>query len=174
MTTRSAATLIRAFAAVRGLLYATGFVALWWWVVASVRPLDSRFTLELPAWLRVPGLILAALGVVLALSCIAAFALVGKGTPAPFDPPREFVAVGPYRWVRNPMYLGAVAVICGAGLYLRSLGAIVGRRVLHPARARVRAALRRAEPRGTLRRKLRALQEVGAALAAAASGRQRG
>jgi acid phosphatase (class A) len=125
MTTRSAATLIRAFAAVRGLLYATGFVALWWWVVASVRPLDSRFTLELPAWVRVPGLVLAALGVVLAFSCVAAFALAGKGTPAPFDPPRVVVAVGPYRWVRNPMYLGAVAVICGAGLYLRSLGAIV-------------------------------------------------
>jgi protein-S-isoprenylcysteine O-methyltransferase Ste14 len=55
---------------------------------------------------------------------VAAFALVGKGTPAPFDPPRQFVAVGPYRWVRNPMYLGAVAVICGAGLWLRSIAAL--------------------------------------------------
>jgi acid phosphatase (class A) len=124
MTTRSAATLIRAFAAARGLLYATGFVALWWWVVGSTRPLDSRIAIELPAWLRVPGLVLAGFGVALVLSCIAAFALVGKGTPAPFDPPREFVAVGPYRWVRNPMYLGAVSVICGAGLYLGSAGAI--------------------------------------------------
>ena len=82
MTTRSAATLTRAFAAVRGLIYATGFVVLWWWVVASVRPLDSHVTLDLPAWLRVPGLILAVLGVLVVLSCVTVFALVGKGTPA--------------------------------------------------------------------------------------------
>ena len=31
---------------------------------------------------------------------IASFALVGRGTPAPFDAPREFVAAGPYRWVQ--------------------------------------------------------------------------
>jgi len=117
-------TLIRLFAAARGLLYAGGFVLLWWWVVVWARPLDSRFVVELPGWLRVPGAILAALGVGLALSCVIAFALVGKGTPAPFDPPREFVAVGPYRWVRNPMYLGGVAVICGVGLWLRSIGAL--------------------------------------------------
>jgi len=116
---------IRLFATVRSLFYASFFVALWWWVVRSSRPLDAHFPSPvLPAWLAVPGAILAALGVVLALWCVTAFALVGKGTPAPFDPPREFVAVGPYRWVRNPMYLGAVAVICGAGLWLRSIAAL--------------------------------------------------
>ena len=114
----------RAFAALRGFFYATCFVALWWWVVAWARRLDRRMTIELPAWLRVPGVVLAAAGVVLALSCVIAFALVGKGTPAPFDPPREFVAVGPYRWVRNPMYLGAVLVICGAALWLQSAAAL--------------------------------------------------
>jgi protein-S-isoprenylcysteine O-methyltransferase Ste14 len=118
-------TLVRLFAAARGLLYTSGFVLLWWWAVVSARPLDAHFGVELPAWLQVPGLVLAALGVALALSCVVAFALVGKGTPAPFDPPREFVAVGPYRWVRNPMYLGAVSVICGIGLWLGSIGAIV-------------------------------------------------
>ena len=44
----------------------------------------------------------------------------GRGTPAPFDPPREFVVSGPYRFVRNPMYLGAAAVILGAGFILSS------------------------------------------------------
>ena len=41
--------------------------------------------------------------------CIGTFVTKGQGTPAPFDPPREFVASGPYRYVRNPMYIGALA-----------------------------------------------------------------
>src|SRR4030095_2754658 len=44
----------------------------------------------------------------------------GPGTPAPFDPPRQFVAIGPYRYVRNPMYIGAAAVLFGTGLYISS------------------------------------------------------
>ena len=115
---------IRLFAAVRGLVYASGFVLLWWWVVALVRPLDARMVLSISEWVQVPGLVIAIFGAAVALWCIGAFALVGRGTPAPFDPPREFVAVGPYRYVRNPMYLGAAAVILGAGLMLRSPSAV--------------------------------------------------
>lgn len=89
-----------------------------------MRPLDSRIALSLPNWVRLPGLVVAILGAALALWCIGAFALVGRGTPAPFDAPREFVAVGPYGYVRNPMYLGAVAVIVGVGLMLRSPSAV--------------------------------------------------
>ena len=48
------------------------------------------------------------------------FALLGRGTPAPFDPPRRFVAVGPYRFVRNPMYVGGLAMLAGFGLWRRS------------------------------------------------------
>jgi protein-S-isoprenylcysteine O-methyltransferase Ste14 len=114
----------RLFAALRGLAYAALFVWLWWWVVRSARPYDARLGFALPDWLRLPGLWIAAGGAVLALSCVVAFALVGRGTPAPFDAPREFVAVGPYRWVRNPMYLGAMTVIVGAGLALRSPAAL--------------------------------------------------
>lgn len=110
----------RLFAALRGLVYASGFVVLWWWVVVSVRPLDARLELPLPEWVQVPGLVLVVFGGFLALWCVGAFALAGKGTPAPFDAPREVVVVGPYRYVRNPMYLGAVAVIVGVGSMLRS------------------------------------------------------
>lgn len=105
-------------------MYASGFVFVWWWVVDSVRPLDLRMGLTMPEWARMPGLLIAGFGAVVVLWCIAAFALVGEGTPAPFDAPREFVAAGPYRYVRNPMYLGAVAVIIGAGLILRSPAAV--------------------------------------------------
>ena len=57
----------------------------------------------------------------LALWCIGTFVVVGKGTPAPFDPPRRLVVRGPYRFVRNPMYLGAGLAIWGAALVYRSL-----------------------------------------------------
>jgi protein-S-isoprenylcysteine O-methyltransferase Ste14 len=33
----------------------------------------------------------------------------GRGTLAPVDPPRELVATGLYRWVRNPMYVASSA-----------------------------------------------------------------
>jgi len=41
----------------------------------------------------------------------------GGGTPAPVDPPKELVAVGFYRYVRNPMYVGILAAILGHFLW---------------------------------------------------------
>ena len=66
------------------------------------------------------ALALVVLGGALAIWCILTFALVGKGTPAPFDPPRKLVAAGPYRWVRNPMYVGAGTALTGAALFYQS------------------------------------------------------
>jgi protein-S-isoprenylcysteine O-methyltransferase Ste14 len=77
-----------------------------------------------PAAIGVPqiaGLVLVIAGAALAVSCVLVFALVGKGTPAPFDPPRRLVVRGPYRIVRNPMYLGAATALAGAALYYRSV-----------------------------------------------------
>ena len=45
------------------------------------------------------------------------FLTQGRGTPAPIDPPKELVATGFYRYVRNPMYLGVLAVIFGHFLW---------------------------------------------------------
>ncbi len=42
--------------------------------------------------------------------------VVGKGTPAPFDPPKELVAKGAHRVVRNPMYVGDLLVLLGLAL----------------------------------------------------------
>jgi len=67
------------------------------------------------------GMALAAVGMVVALWCVLAFAGIGKGTPAPFDPPRRLVTRGPYRLMRNPMYAGAGLALAGAALFYQSL-----------------------------------------------------
>ena len=69
---------------------------------------------------QVAGILVGASGAALALTCILTFVFVGKGTPAPFDPPRALVVQGPYRLVRNPMYLGAGLALAGAALFYRS------------------------------------------------------
>jgi protein-S-isoprenylcysteine O-methyltransferase Ste14 len=112
--------LSRSFTIFRGLLYSAGFVWLWTWVALQVRSYDAKLAVTLPLWLRPVGFVLAAAGALLAGACIATFVTRGRGTPAPFDPPREFVVSGPYRFVRNPMYIGAAFVILGAGFILSS------------------------------------------------------
>lgn len=56
-------------------------------------------------------------GGTLAIWCILTFAVLGRGTPAPFDPPRRLVVRGPYGYVRNPMYLDAWLALAGAALF---------------------------------------------------------
>jgi len=69
---------------------------------------------------QIAGVVVAASGAALALWCIATFIVIGRGTPAPFDPPRRLVVVGPYRLVRNPMYIGAALALAGAALFYKS------------------------------------------------------
>jgi len=69
---------------------------------------------------QIAGMITGTAGAVIALWCVVAFARIGKGTPAPFDPPRKLVIRGPYRFVRNPMYIGAVLALAGAALFYKS------------------------------------------------------
>ncbi len=106
------------FALARAIVYATLFIG--FWLVFLPARLLSAVGVTRPASLgvaQVAGMVLAALGAGLAVSCILAFALVGRGTPAPFDPPRRLVVRGPYRYVRNPMYIGAGLVLSGVALF---------------------------------------------------------
>ena len=69
---------------------------------------------------QVAGMVIGAAGAAVALWCVFTFAFIGRGTPAPFDPPRRLVIQGPYRFVRNPMYIGAGLALAGAALFYQS------------------------------------------------------
>ena len=60
-----------------------------------------------------------AVGTALYAWCVWNFAAVGRGTPGPWDAPSRVVAAGPYRWVRNPIYVAALVIVAGeAWLFL--------------------------------------------------------
>jgi len=74
-----------------------------------------------PAAARTAGLLtLLGAGGLLLLWCVRDFFVSGKGTLAPWDPPRHLVVVGLYRYVRNPMYLAVLTVIAGWSLLYAS------------------------------------------------------
>jgi len=83
---------------------------------------------ELPlgalAWPASPwhllGCLPAATGAAGYLCCAWEFAARGRGTPAPWDAPRRFVASGPYRAVRNPMYVSVGLALLGEALLYRA------------------------------------------------------
>jgi len=66
------------------------------------------------------GVGLGLLGLVLALATMRLFLTVGRGTPAPWDPPLELVVHGPYAHVRNPMISGVSFMIAAEALILGS------------------------------------------------------
>lgn len=82
------------------------------WSEESVMPPSS-------VWLI--GLFPLLIGVVLYFWCAGAFTFIGKGTPAPIDAPVFLVRSGPYRWVRNPMYIGVFSVLIGEAILFHSL-----------------------------------------------------
>ena len=66
------------------------------------------------------GAILLVVGFGLFCWCVALFARIGQGTLAPWDPTQRLVAVGPYRYVRNPMITGVAIVLAGLALFTGS------------------------------------------------------
>jgi len=64
------------------------------------------------------GLAPASVGIVVLLWSVREFYVVGRGTLAPWEPPRRLVVSGPYRYCRNPMYGGVALMLVGwATLY---------------------------------------------------------
>lgn len=57
--------------------------------------------------------------------CVWNFAVWGRGTPAPIDAPRALVVRGPYRYTRNPIYVGVLTTLVGWAVMFRSPAVLV-------------------------------------------------
>ena len=108
----------------RSVIYVPLFILFFRWLALNVRVYDTKIGLFLPTWVKIIGITLMVIGGFLVLLCVAVFIVRGKGTPAVFDPPTEFVAAGPYAYVRNPMYIGGFLLMVGFGFYHASLSII--------------------------------------------------
>jgi protein-S-isoprenylcysteine O-methyltransferase Ste14 len=87
------------------------------WILYTFAAVDTRWPATGTAWIpRALGVLLVAAGLALVSWCITLFARVGKGTLAPWDPTSKLVAVGPYRYTRNPMITGVGSILTGEAL----------------------------------------------------------
>ena len=80
----------------------------------------------LPAFLMIEevrhglGPVLSVISVVLAMASVRRFRKAGTNVP-PWLPATTIVETGPYRFTRNPMYLGLAGLYLGIGLIVGSL-----------------------------------------------------
>jgi protein-S-isoprenylcysteine O-methyltransferase Ste14 len=109
LTTPMFARALFAFIAMPGMV-AFAIPAVWLWRSGRLEP-------EHPA-----GLLLLAIGTAGLLWCVRDFYVHGKGTLAPWSPPRDLVVGGLYRHSRNPMYVCVVAVLLGWAAAFASAG----------------------------------------------------
>ena len=98
---------------VRSLLLGIVLLGLWSWLVPSAFGFRVRPDFSYAQLRTIAGVVIAALGFALWLACLVYFAFEGRGTLVPIDAPRRLVVGGPYRYVRNPMYLGVAIFLLG-------------------------------------------------------------
>ena len=110
------------FAVARAVTYAALFIGLIFiYLAGRLLTWSGIPRQEITGASQIVGMIVGGVGTVIALWCIFAFVFVRKGTPAPIDPPRRLVVRGPYRFVRNPMYIGAGLVLAGLAIFYESI-----------------------------------------------------
>ena len=89
-----------------------------WWMTGWRGPLA-------PLPVAIPAALLIAAGAALLLECFGRFAIQGRGTPAPIAAPDRLVITGPYRRVRNPMYVAVTAIILGQAALFTDLRLLI-------------------------------------------------
>ena len=67
------------------------------------------------------GALMTLTGWAVLLWCAREFAVRGRGTPGPYDAPRQLVVSGLYRYVRNPMYVAVIGSVLGQAIWFRSM-----------------------------------------------------
>ena len=55
-------------------------------------------------------------------ACSTWLIFYGRGPHVEFDPPKVFVATGPYRWVRNPVVITLLTAVLGEAIFSGSIG----------------------------------------------------
>ncbi len=75
--------------------------------------------------LQLVAVLVAAVGLYMIVWVSTAFVRQGKGTPIPIDPPTRLVIIGLYRYLRNPMYVGALLIILAEAAYFGSLWLVI-------------------------------------------------
>lgn len=111
----------------RALLYYLGFLAFclillpWLAHRLGTRFLPQTWHLQL-GWARAGGWLIFAASYL--SYTVSSFVLMrrGRGAYVEFDPPKHFVASGPFRWCRNPIAAGLLAMIFGEALAFSSTG----------------------------------------------------
>ncbi|OGA31487.1 MAG: hypothetical protein A3G80_13420 [Betaproteobacteria bacterium RIFCSPLOWO2_12_FULL_62_13b] len=113
---------------IRMLFYGVSFLAV---VLIGLPWLAYRVDRYLPGWhieigwLRIVGVVLFLAFLGMYIVCSYVLSSRGRGPFVEFDPPREFVASGPYRWVRNPVAACLAGALLGLAIALSSTGVLL-------------------------------------------------
>ena len=89
-------------------------------LVAFIVPLFLFAPMVPAGGFRPAGAVVLVIGIGVLLWCVRDFYVLGKGTLAPWDPPKALVIRGLYRWSRNPMYVGVLLIVSGWALGFQS------------------------------------------------------
>ena len=97
---------------------------MFWRALFAFLALPGVVAIAVPAWFAVrhldtggvfhaTGLVPLLGGFSMLLWCVRDFYVAGKGTLAPWSPPRHLVVIGAYRHTRNPMYVAVMIMLIG-------------------------------------------------------------
>lgn len=119
--------------ALRGTIYTIGFLLFILGVVPSLfflaeqalvrgQPLGATIGRFWTGFQTLVGVGVFAIGLATYIYCSVWLIFHGKGPHVEFDPPKIFVATGPYRWVRNPVVITLLTTVLGEAIWFGSVG----------------------------------------------------